>query len=195
MIFKLFNLSQKEPQIEKKIKGLAIYQLRKKIPYRLVIHHSGGYDYHDRTKDEIKKFLSETGRGQYLEWAGHDITFHTFPNGQKCWCNYHYAVYPYYSTWKLVQLVKYPLNQICWHATDEKINEVAIGICVMGNYIEKEVNQGALIAIAKLFKWYARWLWTMKETELEITGHMDHAANDCPGKIYNQLHILRKLIS
>lgn len=103
---------------------------------------------------------------------------------------YHFAVYKYNKKYKLVHLIQNPLNYDSGSTMDRDINQVSVALCFLGNYVKEEINIKALECVAKSLDWIVNYT----NKKLNIIGHKDVQPTACPGRIYNQLNILKNMM-
>jgi hypothetical protein len=220
---KYFSIDPNYNSIDKKpTDATIILQKRMYPPFRLILHHSMGSENNQVTSDDfIVNQFSNVGydRGYTIkDEKGSTIkrikSLHLKPNSNNIsFAQAQYALHKHSGSWCLVPLVKYPLSDICWHAGDtkwfpgtNKIHEESLGIEICGDFRFKEIENEAINYLASIFRPYSQWLkeWLKDfiktddsytpERELVVWGHKDFAKTECPGKIYDQIPYLRKLL-
>jgi len=103
---------------------------------------------------------------------------------------YHFVIYPYNNDFKFVNMILKPLYYDSGSTRNVKVNQISVALCFLGNYKYKTIDPKALKCAAKSLKGIAEYT----NKKLNIIGHKDVQKTECPGKIYNQLNILRELL-
>jgi len=220
---KYFAIDPEFADITKSILDPAIaLQKRTHPPSRLVLHQSMGSKNDTVTSDQyIVNQFSVVGydRGYTIKDKNGKIikrikSLHLKPNSNEVsYSQAQYALHKHSGKWCLVPLVKYPMSDVCWHAGDTKwfsgtnsIHESSFGIEICGDYRFEELEKEAFIELASIFKpyllWYREWLKEYIGTttsyiprgDFVVWGHQDFAETQCPGRIYEQIPYLRKLL-
>lgn len=195
---------EQDETVRDKVPPEKIFQKRNSIPFRLVIHHSAGPQYSGYESDRIAAIFGTEGKKlfRHFEPDGKETEIKSYLEnpftGSTTWANAQFALHPYGKEYRLVKLVKYPMSDICWHASNKEINDTSFGVEICGNYYGEFGLPGLLSegidALSRVFRPYAQWLRETTGKELIITGHRDHAPTACPGNIYRQLSTIRDAI-
>lgn len=166
---------------------------RKTVDY-LVLHHAVSPTWENKSKAEIAQWFSDNGFARAYgsnpaNWSG---LYNPYTNA-KSYSQAHYAGQRVDSStpdatdaekkagFRLVQLVKDPFGQICWHAGNWEVNRASIGIECLGDYRNYTLRDGDCRVIADF--------WRPQDQKLggqtAICGHNEVSDNPtaCPARI------------
>ena len=108
---------------------------------------------------------------------------------------YHFCIYKYNLDqnkygYKFINLILKPLYYDSGSTKTLKTNQVSIALCFLGNYKHKQIDTRALECASENLKWVIDYTGR----KLNIIGHKDIQRTACPGRIYEQLDVLKKLL-
>jgi len=160
----------------------------------LIIHHSAGGEFIDWFATTVQDAFSRVGKTKEYKNILHSGHWHLFRE-KETFAMVQFALHKYDNKWRVVELMRDPWNCVAWHAGNLKINRRSVGIEICGNYEKREVEIGALEAIAEYFKPWRKEL-EAKGIEPIILGHKDVSKSFtvCPGMIHGQLPLLKSMI-
>ena len=172
----------------------------------LIIHHSAGSEKYNYNEIDIQDRYDTSGKLRGYEsvrkkrGTENIHSFHSHPNKNKeTYSQYNFACYKYdigcnpYG-WKIIKLMRNPIDNVAWHCGNWHMNRKSIGIVICGTYTDEKVDENALLLIADSFKYHSLCLKSEYGKKLEIKGHRDFHNTACPGRIYEQLDIIRQRI-
>lgn len=105
-------------------------------------------------------------------------------NGKETFIGYHHLVYEDGRvTTELSLLVKigetWLIDMVGWHAGNWEVNCRSIGICLVGDFTDKQPAEAQLTATARLIAHYRKF-----NPDLTVKPHHTLSATECPGKTW-----------
>lgn len=135
----------------------------------IIIHHSA------TPKDlELDKQIQSFNNS-------HKNRLHPKENWYKLHIAYHYVVWHCQDKDNLYQKTR-PLNEIGYHASNWKINQESIGICVCGNFDKEEPYWEQYDMVFNIIQWL-KWLRSKKlniSKNVKIVWHNEFSKKTCP---------------
>jgi len=163
---------------------------------RTVMHHAVSDDMVNWADIKVQDWFSVVGKSRGYK-NGALRSYHNHPSRSvETYAMAHFCLHRYTKDknkygWRLTPLIKDVWNNVTWHASNWPINQQSIGIETAGNYVNKRLDEKALMLVADTFRFKDKQL----KGKFWINGHKDFAATACPGQIYGQLPILIDMIN
>lgn len=157
----------------------------------IVIHHSATKP--ETTADDIdtiqkKRLYVPRYRSADNDPFVKDLPIHSghVIDGRERFIGYHHLVYSDAKvTTELAPLTKndneWLVDHVGWHSGKWSVNLHSLGICLVGDFSEKEPPDIQLRATAGLIAHYRSMF-----AKLTVTGHGDHVNTECPGTTWKQ---------
>lgn len=160
----------------------------------LVIHHSQGGEYVNEAELTIQDAFDSVGWIRGYKGKKYNKSHHSHPQRDKeTYAMAQFALHkftldgnPY--GWRLVPLMSAWWDNVAGHTWIRMINQRSIGIEVCGSYLKSLLDEKALQLIVDYFRSHY-----IKLASYKIFGHKEIDATDCPGRIMEQLPILKKM--
>ena len=175
--------------------------VNRKIVDYLVLHHAVSPTWENKSKAELAQWFSDNGFARAYgsnpaNWSG---LYNPYTNA-KSYSQAHYAGQRVDSTtpdatdaertagFRLIQLVKDPFGQICWHAGNWEVNRASIGIECLGDYRNYTLRDGDCRVIADF--------WRPQDLKLggatAVCGHNEVGDNPtaCPARIMEMRQLI-----
>lgn len=166
----------------------------------LVMHHSVGPEFTNATDQQVSDWFNQTGRNR--GYVGVARSGHLDPDtGRETFAQAHWALRRYTLDgnkygWRLTLLIADPENNVAWHAGNWQINQRSFGIETCGNFVDKPLDEKALMLVADSFRDHDRELVQKGHRDgLQVYGHRVFYNTACPGMIFGQIDTIIDMIN
>jgi hypothetical protein len=181
--------------------GSRIIKDGKPVIKYITIHHTAGEEWTkmiDWSKRNVIDCLSKIGylsgyKPHEYDWSGFSPEYgqntHLIPGTPNVsFSMYHYAIHLFESKYRVVELIDDPLFNQAGSTGDREHNIRSICVVFCGNFIDHYLPFDALLAFVNYFqKLY-------DEYRPKLIPHSDIDPKACPGKIKDQLQLLKEVL-